>query len=186
MSTINQKIRLRRQQLHYTLEDLARHSGYTKGYLSRIENADTPPPFATVERIATALDIDLAELVEQETEKTYSANIDLVSTAERAAVSWNNPGAQYTFKPLIKSYKNKYMAPFLFRVLSGATELTSHDSEEFVYVLEGSVILHYEGKSYKLNKGDSFYLYSRLQHYFENKQAEPALLLAVHYNYRRF
>ncbi len=40
-----------------SLEQLAKHTGLTKGYLSKIENAERIPLFSTLMKIASALDI---------------------------------------------------------------------------------------------------------------------------------
>lgn len=185
VSQINEGIRQLRKQKGYTMEALAEKSGYTKGYLSRIENAETPPPFATVERILAALGSDISELVPQQ-EGEPSHNIDLMGQGEVEQTDWDAPEAVYAFKPLLHYYKNKQMAPFLFRVKTGSTERYGHDAEEFVYVLRGTVTLHYEKKAYLLREGDCFYLDARIKHNFVNDAAETALLIAVHYNYRRF
>lgn len=185
MEGINQAIKQLRKSKGYTIEALAAKSGFTKGYLSRIENSKTPPPFATVERIVAALGSDIAELIPSE-DGYVPHNIDMMKNAELKQASWDVPEAVYTFKPLLHSYKNKYMAPFLFRVRTGSTQLYGHDAEEFVYVLQGKVTLHYENKEYDLEEGDSFYLDARIKHNFVNDMAETALLIAVHYNYRRF
>ena len=185
METVNQAVRRLRKARGYTLETLAAKTGFTKGYLSRIENAPNSPPFATVERIAAALDADLSELLPGGGESGRH-NLDLLHGEDRVKADWDGPEAVYAFKPLVNSYKNKYMSPFLFRVQTGSTELYAHDAEEFVYVLRGRVTLCYEKKEYELREGDSFYLDARLKHNFVNRLEQTALLIAVHFNYRRF
>lgn len=224
MASINQRIRLCRQTAALTLEALAQKTGLTKGYLSRIENGATPPPFATVEKIAAALGVDLAEMIVSGTAGAGRAGADAPAAGlfaaatphnatfragrmpelpelspvrengprnpdvleQGAAPAWIEPDAVYSFRPLVNSYAGKYMSPFEFCVKQGATERTSHDSEEFVYVRSGRVTLHYDGQSYPLQAGDSFYLDARLKHHFVNGHAETAYLISVHFNYRRF
>jgi transcriptional regulator with XRE-family HTH domain len=53
-----------REQAGATQEDLAHKAGITTGTLSRIERADSNPSWTTVERIARALQISLAELAQ--------------------------------------------------------------------------------------------------------------------------
>jgi transcriptional regulator with XRE-family HTH domain len=172
------KMRLER---NYTLEMLASATGFTKGYLSKIERSPTLPPFATVQRIAEALQFDIADLFSDKKEIFESHNIDIVKHAELEEQT-----DVYSFFPLLNSYRNKQMAPFLFTVKTGATELTTHDSEEFVFVIEGCIELNYEDTTYHLEKGDAFYLDARIAHNFVNRQESTASLLAVHFNYRRF
>jgi transcriptional regulator with XRE-family HTH domain len=49
-----------RQNRKMSLERLAKLSGLTKGYVSKIEHSQKAPPFSTLTRIATALDTDVA------------------------------------------------------------------------------------------------------------------------------
>jgi len=53
-------------------------------------------------------------------------------------------------------------------------------------MLQGAVELKYEDKKYALSAGDCFYLDGRMDHSFVNESDEPALLLAVFFDYRRF
>ncbi|HHW30631.1 MAG TPA: helix-turn-helix domain-containing protein [Clostridiaceae bacterium] len=183
---INEKIKQLRTSKGLTLEDLANKTGFTKGYLSKIERSSNMPPFATVQVIAEALDSDLIELLEARPDALVSKNIDILISNDTSKEEWEEHTEVYSFKPLVNVYRNKYMSPFLFRVKKGATDITSHDSEEFVYVLEGNIELNYEGKIYQLSPGDSFYLDARIKHNFVNHDEKPALLIAVHFNYRRF
>lgn len=183
---INEKIKQLRIKKGLTLEDLANKTGFTKGYLSKIERSSNMPPFATVQKIAEALDVDLIDLLETQPDALVSKNIDIFRRSDSLKDEWEEHSEIYSFKPLINVYRNKYMSPFLFRVKKGETDVTTHDSEEFVYVLEGEIELNYEGKTYQLSAGDSFYLDARIKHNFVNRNEKPALLIAVHFNYRRF
>jgi len=57
-------IRRLREQAEITQEDLAHRAGITTGTLSKIERADSNPSWTTVERIARALEVGLAELAQ--------------------------------------------------------------------------------------------------------------------------
>ena len=183
---VNERIKDMRKKNGFSLEKLAELTGFTKGYLSRIENSSKVPPFATVQAIAEALQTDIMLLLDKEAHLVESKNIDLMINPENTEEGWEESSLVYSFKPLVNTYRNKYMSPFMFKVKKGETELTSHDSEEFVLVLDGEVDLNYEGKTYSITKGDSFYLDARIKHNFVNKHEKTASLIAVHFNYRRF
>ncbi|MDD5016569.1 MAG: cupin domain-containing protein [Eubacteriales bacterium] len=179
---INEKMKEMRLAKGYTLEMLAGATGFTKGYLSKIERSNVPPPFATVQKITEALQFDMVDLFKNKSETADSKNIDIVKHTGKE----EDPDSVYSFIPLVNSYRNKQMLPFLFTVKKGETQQTTHDSEEFVYVTQGSVELNYEGRTYMLERGDAFYLDARITHYFVNRQETSTLLIAVHFNYRRF
>lgn len=184
---VNAKIREIRKKNGLSLERLAEMTGFTKGYLSRIENSTKVPPFATVQAIAEALQTDILTIIDKSSHNSESKNIDFM----KRDVSIYKDGQEvaspvYSFVPLVNSYKNKYMSPFMFKVKKGETEMTSHDSEEFVFVMEGELELNYECKTYQLESGDSFYLDARIRHNFVNRSDKTASLIAIHFNYRRF
>jgi transcriptional regulator with XRE-family HTH domain len=55
----------------------------------------------------------------------------------------------------------------------------AHDGQEFVFVVEGAVELFYDGKNYRLKKGDSAYLDASRNHRFHGLGDRPAQILAV-------
>ena len=81
---INRKIKELRLDRGYTLEELAKAAGLTKGYLSRMERARKAPPFSTLESIAVALNQDLAYFLKKTETENTSKNIDLMRQAEHA------------------------------------------------------------------------------------------------------
>ena len=111
METVNQAVRRLRKARGYTLENLAARTGFTKGYLSRIENAPNSPPFATVERIAAALDADLSELLPGGGESGRH-NLDLMHGEDRAKADWDDPEAVYAFKPWETPTRRSICPPF--------------------------------------------------------------------------
>ncbi len=60
---IGSRIRHRRDQVHISQEELADAAEMTPTYLSQIENGKRNPSLEALFRIATALAIDLADLI---------------------------------------------------------------------------------------------------------------------------
>src|SRR5437773_9171693 len=56
------RIRSLRQARHVTLRELAEQAGVTESFLSQVEREVTSPSIASVQRIARALDLGIAEL----------------------------------------------------------------------------------------------------------------------------
>ena len=63
---IIEKIKRIRTNKNITLKALAKKTGLTEGYLSRIENSENAPPISTLSRIAQGLDIDTSYLFSPE------------------------------------------------------------------------------------------------------------------------
>ena len=60
------RIRAIRQARRLTLRDVAERSGVTESFLSQVERDVTSPSIATVQRIARALDVSIAQLFAEE------------------------------------------------------------------------------------------------------------------------
>lgn len=179
-----ERIRNLRKAKGYTLDHFAKLTGLSKGYLSKVERAKDPPPFSTLETIATALEEDVTVFIANEVKVDPPHNLDLVK--KREAPDFIKAEGGYDYRALVSSFKNKYMAPFLMEVAKGTTRQLKHDGEEFVYVVAGELELQYEGEVHELEAGDSFYLDSRIAHRFKNNSDRKAVMLAVHFAYRRF
>ena len=64
----------------------------------------------------------------------------------------------------------------------GEASLSSHEGEEFLYILEGKAQICYGKEKYILNQGDSIYFDSIVPHHIGSaSETESAKLLAVIY-----
>jgi quercetin dioxygenase-like cupin family protein len=76
------------------------------------------------------------------------------------------------------------MEPFIVEIEPSREpdyKLSTHEGEEFIYVLEGSVEINYGKDIYRINKGDSIYLDSIVEHNVHAGENHPAKILAVVY-----
>ena len=62
---------------------------------------------------------------------------------------------------------------------TSGSQLYSHEGEEGGFVLEGSIILNVDGRTFKLEPGDSFRFASTSLHSFSNAGATAALVLWI-------
>ncbi len=179
-------IKVIRKQRGMTLDRLAKVTGLTKGYLSKIERASVLPPFSTLELIAKAFDIDVVSMIEKNSSVHLHPDIDVMKRGEREEGDVDSTRESCSFTSLLHSYRGRYMSPILVTFEPGAEREFKHDSEEFVYVLRGSVTLLYENETFSLSTGDCFYLDSRKEHRFRNGKNGRTHLISVSFNYRRY
>ena len=174
-------IRLNKKMSQGTLADLC---GFTKGYISRIEKSDKPPPFTTLDKIAKALNVDLTLLLSEESELPQDTKICIVRKNEGKTISATNlHGYHYIALALKKSGKN--MEPFIIMPAFDEKATFSHEGEEFMYVLEGTHELVYDNKKYKLEEGDSVYFDSIIPHTGRSLGEKRAKVLTILYSYKR-
>ena len=83
-SEIGRKIKQLRQERGLNLVELAAKTGFTKGYISKVENSKKSPPVSTLITIATALGVSLATIFSDEENKK---SITLVKKSERKVMA---------------------------------------------------------------------------------------------------
>jgi quercetin dioxygenase-like cupin family protein len=88
-----------------------------------------------------------------------------------------------SFYSLAQGKKDRSMEPFVVDVRpgqGGEAPSSSHEGEEFIYVLEGAVEIRYGSETIKLGAGDSAYYDSIVPHLVSSEA--PARILAVIYS----
>jgi quercetin dioxygenase-like cupin family protein len=76
------------------------------------------------------------------------------------------------------------MEPFLIDIKPSSRNepiLSSHEGEEFIFVLQGSITINYGKEIHILHKGDSIYYDSIVYHLVSALNGEPAQIVAVVY-----
>ncbi len=178
---IGARIRAIREEKGVSLEDLSRLTGFEVAFLSGIETSQVQPQLGTMIKLSKALDSAFGRLVSGTGDKLYS----ITRKAERraAARSTSKTGKKhlYSYKSLAPDVKGRHMEALLVQLLT-ATEkdISVHDGEEFVFVLDGTVLLEIGGERFELEPGDSAYYLSTTPHLIVAKE-DKATILAVLY-----
>lgn len=168
-----------------SLERLAKLTGLTKGYVSKIENSDKAPPFSTLIRIADALNTDISLLIAEESEVPENTNLCIVRKTERREVVSRGTLYGYHYEALAHKKIGKNMEPYIILPAFHEKGVFSHEGEEFMYILEGTHEFMYDGKKYLLGEGDSVYFDSVIPHSGRSIGRKQAKILAVMYSYKR-
>ena len=75
------------------------------------------------------------------------------------------------------------MEPFIIDIIpneKSKPSKSSHEGEEFIYVLEGKVTVHYGNEIFELGKGDSIYLDSIVSHLVTTNTNSARILALVY------
>ena len=75
-------------------------------------------------------------------------------------------------EPFIIDIEPSHKADFIF---------STHEGEEFIYVIAGSIEINYGKNTYILNEGDSIYYDSIVAHHVHANNDHPARILGVIY-----
>lgn len=183
--SIAKKIRELRISKGFSLERLAKITGLTKGYLSRIENSPKPPPIYTLSKISTALGVDVSKLLSDEVISADPPEITITRNVEHAITDGRGTPYGYVYEALAPRKFGKNMEPFLVTDSFEWRTDFQHEGEEFLYVLEGKLEFFFKDKSYILEKGDSVYFDSVFPHGGRSLGEVPAKIMIVIYSYKR-
>ena len=89
----------------------------------------------------------------------------------------------YTYKSLAPEVQGRHMEALLVTLEENPQgELSVHDGEEFIYVLEGTVTMQVGEDKFELAPGDSLYYLSTTPHLIAAKEGQ-AQILAVLYDH---
>lgn len=155
------RIKLLRISQNRTLQEIADSCGLSKSMISKIENNKTVPSVATLVKIASILGTSISGLLEQESwDKT------IVTSRNFAMEKLVKTEKGYHIFPYASEYHNKKMQPFLFVARKGEVipHQLSHEGEEFVFVVEGSMKMQVGETEYILKTGDSLYFNALHKH----------------------
>lgn len=153
---IGTRVRKLRKQQGRTLQDISVQCGFTKSLLSKIENGVVTPPIATLSKIATALGVSLAMLVD-EGDRIGSFFTPAQETENDK--NWVKTENGHNFYSFASKHINKKMQPLLFTAKKDeVTEHNlSHKGEEFIYLLSGEMKFRVGNVEYYLKPNDSIY-----------------------------
>jgi len=179
------KIRSLRKNRDVTLDQLAKMTGLTKGYLSQIENSTKTPPFSTLDKIAYALGVDITYFFVNSENEQVGSKITVIKPDERKKVAPGGLRRGYGYESLAYTRAGKNMEPYLITVDSPGRGIFKHDGEEFLFILQGTLEFNFGGKKHILKPGYSVYFDSGIEHSGRVLGDEKVKMLCVIYNYRR-
>ena len=178
-TVIGDHVAAMRTQLGMTLEQLATATGFTKSYLSKIENSKKVPPIGTLSRIARALKTDMTEILRTQ---ENGHGFCVVRVKDRQPVVRGGTAFGYDYQSLAHTRAHKKMEPFLFTFPSEIDKYVffEHEGEEFIFVLSGKVEWQAGGEKVILKPGDSIYFDSRLPHRGRGLGGEASALVVAY------
>ncbi|MBT3360725.1 MAG: helix-turn-helix transcriptional regulator [Rhodospirillales bacterium] len=180
---IGKRLRQLRKTRGVTLDTLAKSTGFTKSYLSKIENAKKVPPIASLARIAEALNTDLAFFFDANGEDVGSKGdgICVVRANERETVMRGGSSFGYDYQALAHKKLDKLMEPFIFTFPPHVSKdfFFEHAQEELFFVLSGRVSFEANGTKVVLEPGDCVYIGSNIPHRGQSIGEKATALVVV-------
>jgi transcriptional regulator with XRE-family HTH domain len=162
MNEIGKRIRVLRKRQGRTLQDVADRCGFTRSLLSMIETGKTMPAVGTLAKIAEALGVRLSLLLGEGGGETVVLNRAKETKSKKLTPLYDGAA----FFAFAAERAEKQMQPTLIELKKGIPEPrpTVHQGEEFIYVLDGRMLLWIGETEYELGPGDSIYFDSEVPH----------------------
>jgi len=183
---VGERVREVRQKKGLSLEDISQRTDIEVGYLQEIEQGAVSPPLGVLIKLAKALEMKMGYFISGEEDRPFT----IVRASERKVISRydSQKGKRYgyQYESLAPHKKDRHMEPFLVTLVPSDTEeeRSSHDGQEFIYVLEGTMEVRLGDEVYLLSPGDSIYYDSTVPHLVKCHGADKTKILAVLYTER--
>lgn len=172
---LGRRIRILRVTRGLTLKELEQRGGISATHVSEIERGHASPTIGALGRIARALGVRPAYLVEP---------------SVLPPVAWSRAGGNgrcariggAELQPLGGAVPRAAIGAHLLRLPAREPGTAHrHGGEEWVTVLEGAVEARIEGRAWLLRAGDSLHFHAHREHAYANRTPAPAVLLVVHH-----
>lgn len=178
LKSIGNKIKQTRLQRKLTQQQIADECGISKSMLSRIENGHKATAVATLSKISECLNVSLSWLLEDQIEQDPV----IVRKVNRQR-KIGNANMGYSFEMLANKPNLSLVEPLIIDVPKTQykkQQTYTHSQDEFIYILEGSIELFYDGKKYYMEKGDSAYFQGTKSHLYIPVNNEVAQVLTMY------
>ncbi len=174
-----------RKQKKLTLQELAERTGLTKGYLSKVERSKKAPPYSTLTKIAGALGVEVTSILSKDIEPLDDIRICLSRAENGKIIEETEEFSGYDYEVLAAAKPGKNMEPFIIYSPWEIRKMYSHEGEEFIYVMDGTLEFIYGDEKIIMKKGDNVYFDSCVPHSGRSIGDKKAVLLVVIYFYKR-
>ncbi|MBR2632266.1 MAG: helix-turn-helix transcriptional regulator [Lentisphaeria bacterium] len=162
-------IRRVRQQQGMTVDQLAKKSGFSKGFISQVENFRQTPSVKALSRIADALGLPLSELFSETGPASPPYSFGNLGDGEELMRDDSEKfGIRYF--SLAHRQVGRRIDPFIVEYTPTEPRgFLNHDAEEFFVLLEGSMNYYLcdDNTKREIHPGDTLYLQAMVPHRVE-------------------
>lgn len=164
-------IRKCRKQQGLTLQGLCDLAGLSVGYLSQVERDHATPSLATLAQIARSLDVGLEYFVAQP-----KPSDSLTRAERRPQFSISDTGVSH--EALGAQFPGAELSSYILHCPPGyISEVSEHEGEEIIYILEGEIEQTLGGETFTMRPGDSLHYSGSTPHQSRNNKDVPARIL---------
>ena len=182
--TIGGLLRSLRARNKWTLKQMSERSGIPLSTLSKIEHDRLSLTYDRLQQLSERLNIRMSELF-AENEDVGTPAVTARRSVGRLSDAVRVDSKNYEYFYLCPELRRKRMLPSVARLRARSLEefgpFIRHPGEEFIYVLEGTVVLHTEFYDpLTLQQGESVYIDSNMGHaYVIGPDSQAATVMGI-------
>jgi transcriptional regulator with XRE-family HTH domain len=173
--SLGDKLRQLRSERNISQRDLARMAGLSPNSISLIERDETSPSVATLQSLASALNVRMSYFFEEQT----PASVLHIKSSERPRIASEG----VIIEGMGKTLPFQELEPFAITLEPkagiGGERQVVHSGHEFVYCLLGKIEYVIDGKVHLMETGDILIFEARLPHLWRNPFEEEAKFILV-------
>jgi len=181
--TLGQIVRGIRARNGWTLKEMSERSGIPVSTLSKVENGRLTLTYDKLQQMSQRLQIRMSDLFAETDSPVESITARRSIGTIDNAVQVTTPNYDYYY--MCTELRRKRMIPVLTRIAAKSLDqfgdLVRHSGEEYIHVLEGSIVVHTEFYDpVTLKTGEGIYIDSNMGHaYVAAEDCKEALVLGV-------
>ena len=184
---VGSKIKGLRETKNLSLEEIAERSGLTVEQITSIENDQNLPSLGPLIKIARALGVRLGTFMD-DNDALGPVVCRAADREKDSSISFSNGATDarkhMEYHPLAQQKAGRHMELFVIDLNpedAPEFQLSAHEGEEFIYVMQGEVEIVYGKETYNLKEGDSIFYDSIVNHHVHGAPGKSAKILAVVY-----
>jgi transcriptional regulator with XRE-family HTH domain len=178
---IGARIKTIREEKGISLQDLSKLTGFEVEALSDIESNRFQPQLGTIIKLSKALDSAFGRIVSGVGSKLYSVTRKNERKIVSRSTSYRDQKPVYLYKSLAPEVKGRHMESLIVQLeVNPDADMSVHEGEEFIYVLDGVVSLKIGSDAFELEPGDSVYYLSTTPHLIAAKSGKATILAVIY------
>jgi len=180
VEAIGDRIRGLREARGTSFEELSNITGFDVSLLKKIESNEIQPQLGTLVKLSKALESAFSRLVSGVGDKLYS--VTRKDARKVVSRSSSTKGKQlYTYHNMAPEVQGRHMEALMVTLEENPDqEMSVHEGEEFIYVIEGAVYVKIDEDEFELEPGDSVYYLSTTPHIVAAKEGQAIILAVLH------
>ncbi len=155
-----------------TLKNLSEETDLSISFLSQLERGKSSATLKSLKKISLALGVNPSYFFKQE------------NSNHNDSITMRLSENQFYYQDLSGDVAQPAFSPLLIVMKPGQSEesLMTHTGQEFIYMLEGQLIVQINDELHTLNPGESIMFDSMEPHYWYNYTNEDVRFLCVSYD----